>query len=116
MIDWKRVQALKEELGADDFLPVVELFLDELEGIVMRLAHGDAERLECDMHFLHGSAASLGFTAFASLCQQAEMALQRQELGGLDLGALLDCYAATKKQFIAGRHLWQGEAPNVAVR
>ena len=84
MIDWKRVQALKEELGADDFLPVVELFLDELEGIVMRLAHGDAERLECDMHFLHGSAASLGFTAFASLCQQAEQPPVGPAGGGRD--------------------------------
>ncbi|MFD1794933.1 Hpt domain-containing protein [Paracoccus aurantiacus] len=98
MIDWKRVNELRAELGDDDFAPVVELFLDEIEGIVMRLTHGDAERLENDMHFLKGSAANLGFTAFAQICQQGEIGA-RDGHDAFDLATLLDCYAATKKEF-----------------
>ncbi len=37
MIDWERVAELQSEIGADGFGEVLELFLDEVEGVVMRL-------------------------------------------------------------------------------
>ncbi len=102
MIDWKRVNDLREELGEADFVTVIELFLDEVESIVMRIGHGDADQLENDLHFLKGSAANLGFTAFGRLCQQGEVACRNGHSEGFDLAGLLDCYAATKKDFVAG--------------
>ena len=30
MIDWDRVSELRDEVGAEDFLEVVEMFLDEV--------------------------------------------------------------------------------------
>ncbi len=102
MIDWNRVQALREELGAADFASVIELFLDEVEGIVMRIGHGDADQLENDLHFLKGSAANLGFTAFGRLCQRGEVAVRGGHAADFDMAALLDCYAVTKREFVAG--------------
>lgn len=102
MIDWKRVQTLRDELGEADFASVIELFLDEVEGIVMRIGHGDPDQLENDLHFLKGSAANLGFTAFGKLCQQGEIECRHGQAANFDLPALLDCYAATKKDFVAG--------------
>ncbi|NHF73126.1 Hpt domain-containing protein [Paracoccus xiamenensis] len=102
MIDWKRVHDLREELGEEDFATVVELFLDEVEGIVMRIGHGDADQLENDLHFLKGSAANLGFTVFGQLCQQGEAECRNGHRENFDMAGLLDCYAATKRDFVAG--------------
>ncbi|MDO5641299.1 MAG: Hpt domain-containing protein [Paracoccus sp. (in: a-proteobacteria)] len=101
MIDWKRVAALRAELGEAEFPPVVELFMDEIEGVVMRLAHSTAEKLESDLHFLRGSAANLGFASFGARCHQGEVSLRADSLDGVDLAALLECYAATKREFVA---------------
>ena len=47
MIDWKRVAELKEEIGADGFVEVADMFLDEAEGAVRALVAGLApEELE----------------------------------------------------------------------
>jgi hypothetical protein len=40
MIDWKRVEELKEEIGADGFAEVADMFLDEAEGAVQALVAG----------------------------------------------------------------------------
>ncbi|SDD99224.1 Hpt domain-containing protein [Paracoccus isoporae] len=103
MIDWNRVEALREELGEADFAPVAELFLDEIESTVMRICQGDAAQMETDFHFLKGCAANLGFSSFAEICQQGEAALRAGGGGGVALEPLLECYAATKREFIAGQ-------------
>ncbi|WBU63934.1 Hpt domain-containing protein [Paracoccus aerodenitrificans] len=100
MIDWIRVQTLQEELGEADFPPVVELFLDEIESTVMRLRHSDPDQLESDLHFLKGCAGNLGFRKFRELCVRGEAQLREGGSDQVDLGAVLDCYAATKKEFV----------------
>ena len=37
MIDWTRVKELQDEIGADDFAEVVQLFLEETDAVVERL-------------------------------------------------------------------------------
>ena len=54
MIDWARVRELKDEVGADAFDEVVELFLEEVEEVIVRLQGGDRSQLET------GSALSQG--------------------------------------------------------
>src|SRR5690606_20529143 len=71
MIDWERVAELQSEIGADGFGEVLELFLDEVEGVVMRLGQRLA-KLEDDLHFLKGSAWNLGFRSFGAMCQTGE--------------------------------------------
>ena len=35
MIDWNRISTLRDEVGAEDFDEVVELFLDEVEEVIL---------------------------------------------------------------------------------
>ena len=37
MIDWKRVDELREEIGTDGFAEVADMFLEEAEGAVKTL-------------------------------------------------------------------------------
>ena len=62
MIDWERTNELCAEIGSDGFAEIVELFLDEVEGVVRRLSkQPDPSRFEADLHFLKGGAWNLGF-------------------------------------------------------
>ena len=76
MIDWTRVEELKQEVGEDDFSEVVDLFLEEVEETITRLKQTpDLSQLEEDMHFLKGSALNLGFEQFSTLCQAGDCLL-----------------------------------------
>ena len=55
MIDWKRVEELKEEIGTDGFVEVVDMFLDEAEGAVRALVAG----LPAEQFFCPGSIVRL---------------------------------------------------------
>ena len=46
MIDWTRVDELRNEVGNDDFLEVAELFLEEVDEVISRLTDAPAEDLE----------------------------------------------------------------------
>jgi HPt (histidine-containing phosphotransfer) domain-containing protein len=73
MIDWKRVEELKEEVGADGFVEVADMFLDEADGAVRALVAGlPAEEVEGQLHFLKGSALNLGLSDLAAICQEGE--------------------------------------------
>lgn len=74
MIDWDRLSELRNEVGAEDFEEVVELFMEEVDSIIepMRQGANDKANLENDLHFLKGCALNLGFAGFADLCHQGE--------------------------------------------
>lgn len=100
MIDWDRVNELKDEIGAEDFPEVVEIFLEEVDGTFARLkASGRAPGQE-DFHFLKGSALNLGFQELGALCQTNEM----RAAAGEDVVALqpvLEVYEKSKTAFLA---------------
>ncbi|KEO54505.1 Hpt domain-containing protein [Thioclava pacifica] len=99
MIDWERVRELRGEIGADGFAEVVELFLDEVEAVVMTLGSRPA-RLEEDLHFLKGSAWNIGFRDFGGMCQQGERLAAAGDGGRVDVAAILDCYGESKAVFM----------------
>ena len=102
MIDWNRIAVLRDEVGAEDFDEVVELFLDEVEEVITRLRSGvDFGSLEGDLHFLKGSALSLGFEAFSTLCQQGETRSAAGEAEAVDVAEILRSFDASKEVFIA---------------
>ena len=102
MIDWSRVDELRDEIGAEDFAEVVELFLEEVDEIVERLTQApDPARYREDMHFLKGSALNLGFRTFATHCADGEQMAAAGDCGTIDLGTVLDSYRASKAEFIA---------------
>lgn len=102
MIDWNRVQALREEVGPEDFDEVVDLFLEEVDAEIDAL--GEIElgaALGEKLHFLKGSALSLGFEAFSQLCQQSEARIAADPQTPVDLGSLQRSYAASRSRFLA---------------
>ncbi|SFN41507.1 Hpt domain-containing protein [Roseovarius lutimaris] len=103
MIDWNRVQDLRDEIGAEAFGEVVELFLEEVDGEIDKLrALSDRSDLEGQLHFLKGSALNLGFTAFSDLCHAGEMASATGQQDTVDLAEVLSCYDASKSAFLSG--------------
>ncbi|MEP2531631.1 Hpt domain-containing protein [Shimia sp.] len=100
MINWDRVKELQEEIGAEDFGEVVELFLDEVEEVIVRLkTKPDLAMLEADLHFLKGSALNLGFQAFSLLCQAGEVAAASGKAETVDLTKILQSFGDSKTEF-----------------
>lgn len=103
MIDWDRVRDLREEIGAEGFAEVVDLFLEEVEEEIGRLRDdSDQTRLEAQLHFLKGSALNLGFVDFSGLCHRGEAAAGAGQARTVDLAELLRCYEASKSAFLDG--------------
>lgn len=101
MIDWSRVAELRDEVGAEDFGEVVELFLGEVEEelSVLPSSH-DAAELEVRLHFLKGSALNLGFCDFSELCQAGETTAREEGAGKVDAAAIAACFHASKSEFL----------------
>jgi len=101
MIDWERVAQLRDEVGPEDFAEVVELFLEEVEEVIERLAKApDPANLRDDMHFLKGSALNLGFAVFGEMCQEGEKRAAAGRAGEIDLAPLLACYEESRRVFL----------------
>ena len=101
MINWPRVNELREEVGAEDFDEVVDLFLEEVEEVIQRLRQTpDRDQLEQDLHFLKGSALSLGFANFSGLCQDGERKSALGQAGNVDLSAIVEGFEQSKTQFM----------------
>ncbi len=100
MIDWDRVNELREEVGIEDFREVIQMFLEEVEDTMVRMiAAPDYNKLEEDMHFLKGSALNLGFTKFSELCYAGEKAAANGQAESIDLNEVFEAYAASKTVF-----------------
>lgn len=111
MIDWDRVTELREEVGAEDFSEVFELFLSEVEERLDEIdPNNDAPKMEEDMHFLKGSALNLGFRTFAEMCQKAESSWASGQAFSGDPSAIKRLYDQSKSAFMDG--LSQLEAPS----
>jgi histidine phosphotransfer protein HptB len=103
MIDWDKVQDLRDEVGADDFAEVVAIFIDEVEQVTTRLAvASEAAELERDLHFLKGAALNLGFSRLAGLCEAGERLAAAGRVQDVDVAAVLDVYAASRMDFLSG--------------
>lgn len=99
-VDWTRIRELREEVGEDDYVEILELFFDEVEETVARLAHpGSMAEREADLHFLKGSALNLGFSGLGALCQQAEVGAASGTLSDDDLQAVLGAYREVRAAF-----------------
>jgi len=102
MIHWARVNELREEVGAEDFDEVVDLFLEEVEEVIERLRKNvDLSQLEEDLHFLKGSALSLGFASFSDQCHDGERKSADGQADQVDLTAIIAGFAQSKSQFVA---------------
>ena len=99
MINWTRIEELKNEIGEDTFAEIAELFLDEVDSTVAQLRAGQLDApLQETMHFLKGCALNLGFADFGKLCLRKEKAAETDS----DLTDVLQCYDQSRAEFIRG--------------
>lgn len=101
MIDWARVNELVDEIGAEDFDEVVELFLEEVGMAITGLqdAGGDARIVEEQMHFLKGAALNLGFDSLAQLCMQGEKSASEGRPEMITPQEVRQCFEASSALF-----------------
>ena len=99
MLNWSRIEELREEVGEEAFAEVVELFLEEVAEAMASVEPG-TPRLEAQLHFLKGAALNLGFDDFAGLCQAGEVAARHGRAEQVDLDAIHDCFETTKTEFM----------------
>jgi HPt (histidine-containing phosphotransfer) domain-containing protein len=103
MIDWKRVAELKEEIGADGFAEVADMFLEEAEGAVRALLAGlPAEEVEGQLHFLKGSALNLGLSELAAICQEGERKAAAGQGAAVDTAQVAAIYRASQASLLGG--------------
>jgi HPt (histidine-containing phosphotransfer) domain-containing protein len=103
MIHWPRVIQLRDEVGADEFEEVVQIFLEEVAEAITRLQHDvDRHEIEQNLHFLKGSALSLGFDQFSKLCQTGERCAAAGRGDEVDVPRIIAAFDQSKKAFTAG--------------
>ncbi len=101
MIAWDQVEELRDAVGPEEFGELVEVFLEEVEGVLTQLsAESGASELESQLHFLKGSALNLGFADFSQLCQAGETTAKGGTTDGIDVPAIVASYHATKELFL----------------
>ena len=97
MIDWKRVKDLRDEIGEDDFLEVVAMFLEETDEVVVQLDTApDVASIEGQLHFLKGSALNVGLAELADLCQVGEKAAALGDAASVDIDQVIATYRSSK--------------------
>jgi len=102
MIDWKRIAELREDLGEDDVHALAQMFFEEADQVIDRLRQGGAGgTLEADMHFLAGSALSIGFVRLGTLCADYERLAAEGNSVMIDTGAVIRCYDQSVVEFRA---------------
>lgn len=108
MIDWNRIDALREEVGADALPEIVALFLDETGEAVdgLRAIAAGARSAEplagmsARMHFLSGSAGQLGLTRMQALAATAEAAALEGQV--IDPAPVIDAFDVARVELLAG--------------
>ncbi len=104
MINWKQIQQLEEDIGAEDFCDVVDLFLAEVDEAVDQLESipaNDQAALAPALHFLKGSAYNLGFKAFGDLCSDGEKQSAEGRFDAAELPRFPSLYDDSKRAFLA---------------
>ncbi|WP_170468256.1 Hpt domain-containing protein [Ruegeria arenilitoris] len=103
MINWSRVRQLRDEVGASEFDEVVEIFLDEVQEALTRLCNDTARaEFEQNLHFVKGSALSLGFETLAKLCQDGERQSAQGQSQTVDLPGIVDTFESSSVAFKSG--------------
>lgn len=101
MIDWVRVQELKDEIGEDDFAEVATMFMSEVEDVIARLrASPDPAAYEHELHFLKSSALNLGFIQMAALCQEGESCSAAGQAESVELTPIFAAYDEAKAELL----------------
>lgn len=105
MIDWNQVKQLEDDIGAEDFGDIVEVFIEEVDEAVAALRDKTEmtnTELGPALHFLKGSAANLGFVDFASYCSDGEVLADAGNGHEVNLKQVVSLYDQSKSVFLSG--------------
>lgn len=103
MVNWDRIDELRDEIGDEDYAEVVELFFAEVEAAIQRLeVPGTLLEREEDLHYLKGSALNLGFDTLGELCSVGERRAARGTLEEPEVQSVIETYYASRAAFEAG--------------
>lgn len=103
MINWSRVNELKDEIGEEDFDEVVEMFLSEVDEVIDRLKENpDPSGFEADLHFLKSSSLNLGFDALGKLCGEGELLSASGQSAEVDLAPVFSCFEESRSALFQG--------------
>ncbi|WP_286758633.1 MULTISPECIES: Hpt domain-containing protein [Sulfitobacter] len=73
VIDWEQVATLQTAVGRDDFSTIMCVFFKEVEEANAQLTMGvTTDQFRDILHFVKGSALSVGFVELSEQCAQAE--------------------------------------------
>lgn len=100
MINWDKVRELRDDIGAEDFNEIIEVFLEEVETELAELSNKPTSELGASMHFLKGSALNLGFEEFSEKCHAGEKMAADNRAEFIDLADVQASYAASKEKFL----------------
>lgn len=100
MINTARIQELKDEVGEDDLIEVIELFCDEVEEVLDILDTSSQNDLPAQLHFLKGSALNIGLDAVSELCRTEEIRLKSDPTVLPDIGAIRSAYVEAKSALL----------------
>ena len=100
MIDWIRIDELRDEVGQDDFGDIVGVFFEEVQEALENLRRSDTVvTLLGQLHFLQGSALNLGFSNFAAICRNEENSLQKDSSHTVEIDKICGAFSSSKQQF-----------------
>ncbi|NOX74288.1 MAG: Hpt domain-containing protein [Alphaproteobacteria bacterium] len=103
MINWDRVKELEEDIGIEEFGEVIDLFLDEVETVITPMRAGvQRPNIENDMHFLKGSALTIGFRQLGQICSDSEKLVASGRVSEVQISEILATFDASKAAFLAG--------------
>ncbi|MEY8881408.1 Hpt domain-containing protein [Donghicola sp. XS_ASV15] len=101
MIDWNRINELRDEIGPEDFAEVAEMFVSEVDSSIDSLrTSANMTTLAEDLHFLKGSALNLGFADLSTLCQNGEAVARSGNPEDVDLTEIVTVYEKSREEFL----------------
>ena len=71
-IDTQAFDALREELGDEEFREALDIFFDDVHQRLMLMTTGDARAIQSECHALKSSSAMFGMADFATQCAAME--------------------------------------------
>ncbi|CAM4017151.1 Hpt domain-containing protein [Palleronia rufa] len=96
MIEWSVTDEMQANFGTEWFRDIAALFVEETADVIANLDTADPEALGQQLHFIRGSAESMGLVRLASLCRAAEHAARRRR--PVSVGPIIDAYHASCAQ------------------
>ena len=94
MIDWGRIAELENDLGAEEIPALVSVCLEEVSEALENLV----SPTEAELHFIKGTAATLGLVDLAQIASEGESALKHNPASAIKVEQLKTAFELEKRE------------------